>query len=507
MTTENTRESEAIEEVDIRVNILDTLLTCPHRKVNESVIDIHKTMDEQDPIFYAHLGAWAQNNTAVRDHKEVFIAKMFLSEFAENREAAYVLLQDLPPYQVNNVIDHIKGKSITSRNGKIYEERFGKNLPRTFKSAVKQYLRTRESDRDWFDSAALRDRNSLKSLYCRCRIAPGNSHIRAVVFGDGEPQEGSKFAQFKSIGKETDPVKQAEMIVEAGIPYTTAIGMVKEVTPAVLIALINNMTSQELLVNLNNIKERGALNDLDVKALIDQKIQIAKKDKKVDVLKASQVAKSVKGLDEETKLSFQEITDQKLKDTKITRKTALLIDKSASMSAAIEASKYIGTLISACCVEDFYCYAFDRAAIAVNCDSSNFSDWERATQGIRAHGGTAIGAPLKNMIRRNELVDQFVIVSDFSEMNDPCFAPAYQEYVDHFGVKPSIIMVKVVGRWGSRHDQFMRSIAPFRVENDTYTIDGKVDYYSLPSLMNFLTRKSKFDLIQEILEFELPTRK
>jgi len=140
MTTENTRESEAIEEVDIRVNILDTLLTCPHRKVNESVIDIHKTMDEQDPIFYAHLGAWAQNNTAVRDHKEVFIAKMFLSEFAENREAAYVLLQDLPPYQVNNVIDHIKGKSITSRNGKIYEERFGKNLPRTFKSAVKQYL-------------------------------------------------------------------------------------------------------------------------------------------------------------------------------------------------------------------------------------------------------------------------------------------------------------------------------------------------------------------------------
>jgi len=464
-------------------------------------------MADQDPIFYAHLGAWAQENTAIRDHKEIFIAKMFLSEIAEHREAAYALLQGLPPYQVNNVIDHVKGKSVVGRNGKIYEKRFGKNLPRTFKSAVKQYLRTREADRDWFDSAALRDREALKSLYCRCRVAPGSTHVRAVVFGDGEPDEGSKFAQFKAIGKETDPVKQAEMIVESGIPYTTAVGMVREVTPAVLIALINNMTSQELLVNLNNIKERGALDDSDVKALIDQKIKVAKKDKKVDTLKASQVVKNVKGLDEDVQLSFQEITDQKLKDTRITRKTALLIDKSASMSQAIEASKYIGTLISACCEDDFYCYAFDRNAIPINCDSPNFSDWERATQGIKANGGTAIGAPLKNMIRRNEEVEQFVIVSDFSEMNDPFFAPAYQEYVDHFGTKPSIIMVKVVGRWGSRHDQFMRTIAPFKVENDTYTIDqGKVDYYSLPSLMNFLTRKSKFDLIQEILEFELPTK-
>ncbi len=501
MTEENTRE-ESRGEIDIRVNILDTLLTCPHRKVND-IIEVHKTMDEQDPIFYAHLGAWAQKNTAVRDHKEVFIAKMFLSEFAANREAAYVILQSIPPYQVNNVIDHIKGRSVTSRNGKIYEERFGKNLPRTFKSAVKQYLRTREADRDWFDSAALRDRSALKSIYCRCRVSPGNTHIRAVVFGDGEPDKGSKFAKFKAIGKEIDSVKQAGMIVEAGIPYTTAVGMVKEVTPAVLIALINNMTSQELLVNLNNIKERGALNDPDVKNLVKQKIQAAKQDKKVDVLKASQVVKNVKGLDDDIKLSFQEITDKLLQKTKITRKTALLIDKSASMSQAIEASKYIGTLISACCESDFYCYAFDRAAIRVNCNSPNFSDWEKATEGIRANGGTAIGAPLRNMIRRNELVEQFVIVSDFSEMNDPFFAQAYQEYVDHFGVKPSITMVKVPGRWGSRHEQFMRTIALFRVESDTYTIiDGKVDYYSIPSLLNFLTRKSKFDLIQEILEYK-----
>lgn len=271
MTTENTRESELQEEVDIRVDILNTLLTCPHRDVKD-VVEIHKTMDEQDPIFYARLGAWAQKNTAVRDHKEVFIAKMFLSEFSDHREAAYALLQGLAPYQVNNVIDHIKGKSVTGSNGKIYEERFGKNLPRTFKSAVKQYLRTREADRDWFDSAALRDRSALKSIYCRCRVSPGSTHIRAVVFGDGEPDEGSKFAQFKEIGRETDPVKQAGMIVEAGIPYTTAVGMVREVTPAVLIALINNMTSQELLVNLNNIKGRGALDDPDVKALVNQNI-------------------------------------------------------------------------------------------------------------------------------------------------------------------------------------------------------------------------------------------
>lgn len=501
MTIENMREE------DIRVNILDTLLTCPHRDVT-NLVNVHNSMDGQDPIFYARLGVWAQENIPIRDHKELFIAKMFLSEFPEHREAAFVLLQGLPPYQVNNVIDHIKGKSEVSRENKIFENRFGKNLPRIFRSAVTEYLRTREADRDWFDGAALKDRKALKSLYCRARIAPGNDHVRAVLFNTGSPDPGSRFEMFKNILSEKDSSVQAQMIVEAHIPYTTAIGLVSKVTPAIFIALINNMTSQELLVNLNSIKEKGAFDNPDVKALIDQKIKLAKKDKKVDALKASQAVKNISGLSKEVEASFEEITNERLKEIRITRSTALVIDKSASMSDAIEASKYIGALIAARCTSDFYCYAFDRNAISIDCTSPNLSDWENAMRGIKAAGGTSLGASLQAMIRQERKVDQFVIVSDFSEMNPPFFTESYQAYCDHFNCKPNIIMVKMSGRWGSRIDQFIQSIEPLRIESDTYTIDqGKVDYYSLPTLLRFMARKSKFDLVQEILEIKLPKRK
>ena len=345
-------------------------------------------------------------------------------------------------------------------------------------------------------------------MYCRARIAPGNDHVRAVLFNTGNPDPGSKFEMFKNILIEEDPIIQAQIIVEANIPYTTAVGLVKKVTPTILVALINYMTSQELIVNLNNIKEKGAFDNPDVKALINEKIKRAKKDKKVDALKASQAVKNISGLDEDVEASFEEITNERLKDIQIKRSTALIVDKSASMAGAIEASKYIGALIAARCTSNFYCYAFDRNAISIDCTSPNLSDWENAMRGIRAAGGTAIGAPLQVMIRQERKVDQFVIVSDFSEMNPPFFAETYQAYCDHFNCKPNIILVKIAGRWGSRIDQFVRSIEPMRIENDIYTIDqGKVDYYSLPTLLRFMARKSKFDLVQEILEITLPKRK
>jgi len=498
--TTNTNEN------DIRVTILDSLLTCPHRDV-ENLVDLHSRMSEMDPIFYAHLGVWSQENTSIRDHKELFIARLFLSDFPEHREAAYVLMQDLPPYQIDNVVDHIKGRTVIAKTGKVYQKRFGHNLPRTFKSAVERYLRTREADRDWFDAAALRDRKSLKSLYCRCRIAPGNDHVRAVLFEEGIPEADSKFAKFKEISKEQDPTKQAEMIVECKIPFPIAIGLVKTITPAVFVALINNMTPQELLVNLKTLNERGAFNNPDLKKLIDEKVKLAGKSTKVDALKASQAVKNVKGLSETVQTEIKNITDKRLESFKITRPTALFIDKSGSMTQAIEVSKHIASLVSARCLANFYCYAFDRNAFKIECNSPNLSDWEQATKGIVANGGTAIGAPLLSMIRNEERVEQIIIVSDFDEQNAPYFVESFKAYAAKFATKPTVVMVKVGNCWPSRYEDFINKMKQERIEHDVYNIDqNKVDYYSLPNLLTFLTRKSKFEMVQEILEVALPKK-
>ena len=94
-------------ERDLRLEIMNSLLTTPHRDLGK-VAEVHKEMLELDPIFYGHLAVWYMTNGDVRDHKEVFVGNLLGSELAEHREAGFVLLQSLPPYQVARVIKFMK---------------------------------------------------------------------------------------------------------------------------------------------------------------------------------------------------------------------------------------------------------------------------------------------------------------------------------------------------------------------------------------------------------------
>src|SRR6476620_1429081 len=65
-----TRPMPAAER-DLRLEILNSLLTTPHRKLEE-VAAVHAEMAQRDPLFYGHLAVWYQRNGDVRDHHEVF---------------------------------------------------------------------------------------------------------------------------------------------------------------------------------------------------------------------------------------------------------------------------------------------------------------------------------------------------------------------------------------------------------------------------------------------------
>ena len=82
-------------------------------------------------------------------------------------------------------------------------------------------------------------------------------------------------------------------------------------------------------------------------------------------MKAAQAVENVEGLDEQTVADIRGVTDGLLKKTKITRATAMFIDKSMSMRASIETAKYIGAVISACIDAPFYCYAYSFGELLV----------------------------------------------------------------------------------------------------------------------------------------------
>jgi hypothetical protein len=472
-------------ERDLRLNMLNSLLTTPHRQL-EQVAEIHREMADQDALFYGHLAVWYQRHGDVRDHKEVFIARLLVSELPEQRDAGFMLLQELPPYEVARVIDFMK-------------QRLGK-VPRCARTAVRRYLYEREQNPKFFDRAALRARKAMKHLYAVLHIKPGE-RADAVLFKETPPEDSLAFA-LKQLAKAETAEEQALLIGEHGIPFTVAVGALRALTPGVFAALVRAMSPQEVINNLKALKARGALEHAEVKALVDEKLEQAQGDARVSVFKA-RVAADAAALDEETAARLERVTEAQVKKRgRITRPTALLVDKSSSMENAIEVGKQIATLVSSLCEARLAVYAFDSHPHPVVAEGTELRDWERAFRNVRAGGMTSLGAPLEAMQKQKQAVEQILLVTDEEENTPPYFADAYGEYAAALNVMPDLVIVKV-GRAGDWVERKLKEKQPAMVV-DTFLFAG--DYYSLPNLIPMLTRPSRLELLMEIMETPLPVR-
>ncbi|MBW4519768.1 MAG: VWA domain-containing protein [Scytolyngbya sp. HA4215-MV1] len=470
-------------ERDLRLEMLNSLLTTPHRKL-EQVAEIHKLIVELDPIFYGHLAVWYQRQGDVRDHKEVFVAHLLTSNLSEHRDAGFVMLQEFPPYQVARVVDFMKQHC--------------NKLPRSARTAVQRYLKARESNPAVFDRAALRGRQAMKHLYATLHIKPGE-RANAILFRD-QPPVGSLAEVLKQLAKAESAAEQARLIVEFKLPYTIAIGAIQQLTPTVLVALINSMTPQEVINNLKSLKARGAMDHPEVKALIDGKLDEAAKGTRVAAFKA-QIAADAVDLDADTVARLEKVTNEQVKRRGvISRPTALLVDKSGSMENAIELGKHLAALISGITQANLFVYAFDNIPYPVTAQGKELTDWERAFQHIKAGGGTSIGCALEAMRKKRQVVDQIIIVTDEGENMAPYFGEVYKVYCRELAIMPNVVIVRV----GSHYDWLESQLKQQQAPVETFTFAG--DYYSLPNLVPLLTRPSRLDLLMEILDLPLPVR-
>jgi hypothetical protein len=520
----------ATSEQDLRLGILNTLLTTPHRKLHE-IYPIHQQMISQDPLFYARLAAWYNQNGEIRDHKEMFCINLALSNFEGHRDVGLAMIRELPPYEVIRVVDFIHGRKTTrkvaekkpksvkkkataggtavattgeqeKKPAKTVTEDFGlfKNPPRALKTEVSRYLREREADNDWFDSTALTARKALKRLYSLFHIAPGE-RAQKILF-DREPPADSRLFQLKELAKATNPTEQAQAILQHRIPYRVATTVIKKMTPTVLLALIEAMSAQELINNLGSLKKRGAFDNSDLKQQIEKKLEQAKTSKRVSALKTGEAAKAA-GVSQEVQAQLEQIADSQIKSKgRIKRPTALFIDKSGSMNIAIEMGKRIAAMLSAVCENELYVYAFDTMAYPIERAGDDLAAWEKALAGIKAGGGTASGVPLEYMIRLKQKVEQIIYVTDEDENNPPLMVPSLQKYVAHLGIEmPNVCIVRTPNSVRKMTESANRA----DLTVDTWDFSG--DYYSLPNLIPLLTKPSKLDLLIEIMTTELPKRR
>jgi hypothetical protein len=519
-------------EQDLRLDLLNTLLKTPHRKLDE-LHPLHAEMVKKDPLFYVHLAAWYWEHGEVRDHKEMFAITLALSEFEGHRDVGLAFVRRLPPYQLVRVIDFIhgwketrrvepaerkhSGKTLSRRKEKrlqsagksipkqhvarevVGEHGLGRNLPRSMRTEVVRYLREREADADWFDSTVLVARKSLKRLYALLHVPP-DARAQAILFDDNPPPD-SRVAGLKRLARAATPEEQARAVVESRIPFRIAITVLPEVTPATLEALIDRMSPQEVINSMGLLQRRGALDDPNLKALIDLKLELAQKDKRVSTFKAEEALKAV-NLDEGTRQKLEQVADAQIKARgRITRPTALLVDKSGSMETAIDVGKRIAAMISTICAKDLFVYAFDKMAYPISSKGTDLASWHKAFQGITAGGMTSCGVSLEMMRRKKQYVESVILVTDEEEYDPPYFVESLLRYRRELQADPAICIVRVPDSSTKLQDQCKRAGIPVT------TFDFHGDYYSLPNLVPLLEPPSELDLLMEIMDYPLPERR
>ncbi len=472
-----------VDERDQRLAMLNSFLTTPHRKLDE-VAPLHAEMRTRDPIFYGHLAVWYAAEGDVRDHKEVMIANLLVGDLPEHREAGYMLLQQLPPYEVVRVVDFIRARR--------------KSLPNSTRTAVKTYLRAREKDDAFFDGAAVRQGKAMKRLYASLHIKP-SERAEATLFKNEPPADSPSYG-LKVLAKASSPAEAARAIVDYKIPFTSAVGAIGKITPAILVALVDAMTPAEVINNLNAIKARGALDNPDVKALVDAKLAEAATSKRVSAFKALKAAE-VASADAETTEKLERVANSQVRrKATIKRSTALFVDKSSSMTEAIEVGKHLGAMVSGVAEAELFVYAFDTMAYPIAANGRELSDWEKAFRHVFPNGSTSIGVALDTMRIKGEKVEQIVVVTDEGENTQPYFTAAYKRYVEDSKTTPSVVVVKV----GAASDHLERELARERIEFEVYAFAG--DYYSMPNLLPMLARPSRLELLIEIMATPLPVR-
>src|SRR5262249_28283320 len=157
---------------------------------------------------------------------------------------------------------------------------------------------------EFFDKAVIRAKKQIKHLYATLRIKP-SPRAEAILFRNDPPKDSVLYA-VKELAKAQNPAQQAELIKKHQIPALIAVGAVKKMTPEIIRDFAETMSPQELINMIKSLKERGAMDDPETKAIIEKKLAEAGKSERVSAFKAMKAAE-VAVLDQETSKKLEKV--------------------------------------------------------------------------------------------------------------------------------------------------------------------------------------------------------
>jgi hypothetical protein len=127
----------------------------------------------------------------------------------------------------------------------------------------------------------------------------------------------------------------------------------------------------------------------------------------------------------------------------IQRSTAVLIDKSAGMSAAIHAGGALLDLIGPTARGPLLAYAFDTMVHYLQRQARDDGSWRRPLAEITPGGLKACGIVVESMRLRRQRVEQIVLITDERESAAPTFAESLRSYAADMGFTPDVCLIRM----------------------------------------------------------------
>lgn len=474
-----------------RNKLLSSLMQIPHGDLIKFIgpaLPAAKT----DPDMFGHLIAWNHKHGKVFDSKVAFpvIGLRGLTredrKFAENCVAHMVSLGPRELVRAYKFSHHLT--------------KMGNYIPgghrRMIEQAIKKYLEVREENTKWFDRSVLSHRQAMLYLYKVSHKKP-SERAQKVLF-DRCFDRGSVFDIVKGLRGKSQ-LEAAGLIRRYKIPFQIAVGSVaKAKDPDIIMAVIDTMTGNELINSTSMLKKFGVFDTPSLKAAYDAAVERSKKDKRVNVYKASKAAEH---LDENTAKKVKTI--QKAQEQTIAAidgNVLVAADASQSMEEAVEKAKMVAAVIASRVKGKVWLVFFNVQPRPFDVTGKSYDEIMSMTKGIRAHSRTSIGCPLAYIMNKDEEVNCIVIVSDGCDNEPPFFNEAYLRYVRKFNFEPTVYLLHVPGAPNVLPDYCRQS----GIQIEERELDENVDYYSLPNIIQGI-KTTRFALLDEVMETELLT--
>lgn len=471
-------------ELNVKKELLRTLLKCPHGKLEETM-PIFKNILDTDPLFAGKCfyAMTISKYNEIRDLEESGISFLLTSPHPEHRDAGRICFQNLEPYRGARVINFIR-KSLKSN--------------RQVKGAAVDYLKTLESNPRRFDGAIKRSKDDIHKMYELLHIAP-SKRAQTIVFDNKTP--ANEINPITILRNSNSPEDQAKIIIKYNIPYIQATSVIKAMTPAIWVALIEVMSPSEALNLRAKIEKTGILVDNSIRELYEKKLEELKTDKRVKVSTMTE-RKSATGTDEKLTKIVSDARQTKIdKQEKITLDTMMAIDCSGSMQVAIELAKRLCPHIAALCDSELKIICFNDTATELKVKGKSFEDYTKAFALIRANSNTSLGSALDKSLRDKFIPEQVVYITDQVENTAPRASEVYEK------IKETKFIFVNVGNFVHNVARELTAAGAEVLEIDAGVNTTDKGWYSImDNLTPLLTKGGYTQLVEEIMNLELPKR-